>query len=93
MPRDILSGFGADADKPMAAPAAHGGIMPVKQIPYATPTGPIGVNHPSGRGNLGGANLGNCGSQGRYDVTGDGGAGRPGDLNTERPKNEGTQRG
>jgi hypothetical protein len=65
MARPILSEFGPDADKPQAAPASHGGQMPVKECSYATPVGPTTFGHNSpGLANRN--NYGNAGSQGKY---------------------------
>ncbi len=92
MPRDILSEFGRDADKPMASRAAHGGIMPVRDvIGYASPMGPTTFGH-EGPGLAGRTNFGNCGTQGKHSLNADG-SGYPGDLNTDRTKVEGSQRG
>ena len=101
MSRDILSEFGPESPQPQASRLENGGKPSERDVmDYQPPTGPIGIMHNAGRGSLNGVNFGNCGSQGKYtDPRGgrpdvpkaDGGAGRPGDLNTSRTLLGGTQ--
>jgi hypothetical protein len=60
---------------------------------YAPPVGPIGIGF-KGVG-IGGTNIGNAGSQGKSNLTGDGGAGSPGvdRLGGENVGEEGSQHG
>lgn len=44
--------------------ATNGGQQEVKDLPYSPPQGPKGITQGNGPG-LGGANHGNCGTQGR----------------------------
>lgn len=58
--RNILSGYGPDANKPQRAPASCGGVLPgqTKDVrSYSPPQGPIGISR-VGVG-LGGTNHGN----------------------------------
>jgi hypothetical protein len=79
MARGILGEYGPDANKPQAPRARSGGVtMKDKRdvMNYKPPTGPIGITR-TGVG-LGGANLGNCGTQGPAPSRGDGAGGSPG---------------
>lgn len=67
MARDILSGFGPDADKPQAARASCGGVTQAKELPYSVPVGPTTFGH-QGPGLAERNNYGNAGSQGKYDL-------------------------
>ena len=63
MPRDILSEYGNDSGAGQKPGASNGGVMPVREIPYAMPQGPMGIMG-NNRPGLGGDNCGNAGSQG-----------------------------
>jgi hypothetical protein len=63
MARDILSEYGPDSPNPQASKMSGSGQVTCKPLRYDPPKGPQGQGH-SGPG-LGGANLGNCGTQGR----------------------------
>ena len=90
MARPILSEYGPDAYKPQADRASSGGVKQARDVMgYKPPQGPIGIEHRSV--GLGGANLGNCGTQGPSASTGDGAGGSPG-LHG-RNKGMGTNRG
>jgi hypothetical protein len=90
MAREILSEYGPDADKPQASRATSGWCTEAKTLPYCSPVGPIGLgNRTVG---LGGANLGNAGSQGKSSLHSDGGAGAPG-IGGENHDEEGSQHG
>ena len=94
MARSILSEYGPDADKPQAPVATSGGITEAKDVMgYAPPVGPIGLGNRSV--GLGGANIGNAGSQGKSNLDGDGGAGAAGidRLGGENVGEEGSQHG
>ena len=96
MARDILSEYGRDADKPQVPRATCGGYTIDDKrdvMGYAPPVGPIGIGF-KGVG-LGGTNIGNAGSQGKSNLTGDGGAGSPGvdRLGGENVGEEGSQHG
>jgi hypothetical protein len=74
--RTILGEYGPDTPKPQAPRIMKNGPADCKPLPYDEPVGPVGINH-CGPG-LGGANLGNAGSQGKSSLYGDGSAGAPG---------------
>ena len=77
MARGILSEYGPDANKPQAPRARGGGPTTARDVMnYKPPQGPIGISR-VGVG-LGGANLGNCGTQGPSPARGDGAGGSPG---------------
>ena len=77
MARPILSEYGPDANKPQAPRARSGGVTSARDVMgYKPPQGPIGISR-TGVG-LGGANLGNCGTQGPSSDRGDGAGGSPG---------------
>lgn len=76
MARDILNEYGPDSPMNQKPRATSGGVTTAKPCDYSPPKGPIGIDH-SGPG-LGGANLGNCGTQGPSSARGDGSGGSPG---------------
>lgn len=91
MARDILGEYGPESSQPQQPRSKGGGEMPVRDVMnYKPPQGPIGIMRPGAPG-LGGANLGNCGTQGPKPSDGDGGAGSPGIGG--RNKGMGTNRG
>lgn len=104
MGRDILSEFGPESAQPKAGRMDFNRPEPERDVmDYQPPQGPMHIME-TGVGLRGGTNLGNKGSQGRYDSRvsgakqttppiGDGGAGAPGDLNTDRTLLGGSQRG
>ena len=61
---EILSKFGNDTRQPQAARATNGGKQTPKPMPYSPPKGPTGQMRKAP--GLGGANHGNCGTQGRH---------------------------
>lgn len=66
MPRDILSEFGEESDKPQRAPATRGGVMQARDVMgYQPPVGPTTFGH-TGPGLAERNNYGNAGSQGKY---------------------------
>jgi hypothetical protein len=65
MPRDILSEFGRDANKPQAARATCGGVTEAKPLDYSPPKGPSNINDPKTPG-IHGTNHGSCGTQGKH---------------------------
>lgn len=51
MPRDILSEFGKDTNKPQAARATKGGETSARDVhTYRPPVGPSNINDPKGPG-------------------------------------------
>ena len=64
MARDILSEFGPDSPANQKPRATNGGQMPVKDLRYSEPKGPVGISH-KGVG-LGGSNHGNAVNQGKH---------------------------
>ena len=82
MARDILSGYGPESPNVQKPGASSGGVTQAKTLPYDPPMGPIGLGH-SGPG-LGGANLGNCGTQGRTSCASDYESGSPGNGGANR---------
>ena len=94
MARSILNEYGPDADKPQVPGATSGGCTEAKDVMgYVPPVGPIGISNSTV--GLGGVNCCNAGSQGKHDLTGDGGAGAPGivRLGGENKGEEGSQHG
>lgn len=91
MPRDILSEYGNDSNAPAAPRAKSGGITQSRDVMgYSPPQGPTNIKDPKTPG-LHGANLGNCGTQGPSNSSGDGAGGSPG-LGGRNLGNDGSQR-